>query len=40
MEREEESVLLFIREEQIGGGVYTLRNESEEEWLREMLTPT
>ena len=21
-------------------GVYTSRNESEEEWLREMLTPT
>ena len=39
MEGEKESVLPFIGEERIGGA-YTLRNESEEELLREMLTPT
>ena len=37
-EGEKESILLYI-EEQIGG-VQTLRNESEEELFREMLTPT
>ena len=35
-----ESVLPSVGEEQIRGGAYTLRNESEEELLREMLTPT
>ena len=39
MEGEKESVLPSDGEEQIGGA-YTLRNESEEELLREMLTPT
>ena len=39
MEGENESVLPSVREEQIWGA-YTLRNESEEELLREMLTPT
>ena len=39
-EGEKESVLPSDGEEQIGGGAYTLRNESEEELFREMLTPT
>ena len=39
MEGEMESVLPSVRDERIGGP-YTLRNESEEELLREMLTPT
>ena len=39
MEEEKESVLPFVKEEKIGGA-YTLRNESEEELLREMLIPT
>ena len=39
MEGEKESVLPSVGEEQIAG-VYTIRNESEEELLREMLTPT
>ena len=38
MEGEKESVLPSVGEERIGGA-YTLRNESEEELLREMLTP-
>ena len=36
---EKELVLLFVAYEQIGGA-YTLRNDREEELLREMLTPT
>ena len=40
MEGEKESVLPSVGEEQIGGGAYTLRNETEEELLREMLIPT
>ena len=39
IEEEKESVLPSVGEERIGGA-YTLRNESEEELLREMLTPT
>ena len=39
MEGEMESVLPFVREEQIGGA-YTLRNDTKEELLREMLAPT
>ena len=39
MEEEKESLLLSIREEQIGGA-YTLRNESKEELFGEMSTPT
>ena len=39
MEGEKESVLPFVEEERIGGR-YTLRNESKEELLREMLTST
>ena len=39
MEGEKEPVLRSIEEERIGGA-YTLRNDSEEELLREMLTPT
>ena len=39
MKEEKESVLPSVREEQIGEA-YTLRNESEEELFREMLTPT
>ena len=39
MEEEKELVLLSVGEERIGGA-YTLRNESEEELFREMLTPT
>ena len=38
MEGEKESVLPFVREERIGGA-YTLGNDTEEELLREMLTP-
>ena len=38
MEVEMESVMPSVGEEQIGGGAYTLRNDSEEELLREMLT--
>ena len=39
MEGEKEAVWPSVGEERIGGA-YTLRNESEEELLREMLTPT
>ena len=39
MEGEKESVLLSVGEEQIGRA-YTLRNESEEKLLKEMLTLT
>ena len=39
MEGEKESVLPLVREERIGGA-YTLRNDTEEELLREMLIPT
>ena len=39
MEGEKKSVLPSIREERIEGA-YTLRNDTEEELLREMLTPT
>ena len=39
MEGEKESVLPSDGEERIRG-TYTLRNESEKELLREMLTPT
>ena len=39
MKGEKESVLPSVREGRIGGA-YTLRNDSEEELLREMLTPT
>ena len=38
-EGEKESVLSFVGDEQIRG-VYTLRKESKEELLKEMLTPT
>ena len=38
-EGENESVLPFVGENQLGGA-YTLRNGSEEELLREVLTPT
>ena len=38
MEGEKESVLPSVGEERIGGA-YTLRKESEEELLREMLIP-
>ena len=41
MEGEKESVLPSVGQERIGGGgVCTLRNESEKELFREMLTPT
>ena len=40
MEGEKESVLPSVGDEQVGGGAYTLRNESEKELLREMLSPT
>ena len=40
IEGEKESVLPSVGEERIGGGAYTLRNESKEDLLREMLTPT
>ena len=36
---EKNSVLPSVGEERIGGA-YTLRNESEEELFREMLTPS
>ena len=39
MEGEKESVVPFVGEEQIGGA-YTLRNDAEEELLREMLIST
>ena len=39
IEGEKESVLLSVGEERIGGA-YTLRNDTKEELLREMLTPT
>ena len=39
MEGEKELVLLFVREEQIGGA-QTLKNESKELLCREMLIPT
>ena len=39
MEEEKESILLSGGEEQIGGA-YTLRSDSAEELLREMLIPT
>ena len=39
MEGEKESVLPSVGEEQIEG-MYTLRIDSEEELLKEMLTPT
>ena len=39
MEGEKELVLLSVREKRIGEA-QTLRNESEEESFREMLTPT
>ena len=38
MEEEKKSALPSVGEERIGGA-YTLRNNSEEELLREMLTP-
>ena len=40
MEGDKKSVLPSVGEEQIGGGAYTLRNDTEEELLREMLTST
>ena len=39
-EGEKELVLPSVGEERIGGGAYTLRNQSEEELFREMLIPT
>ena len=39
MEGEKESVLPSVGEERIGEA-YTLRKDSEEELLRDMLTPT
>ena len=39
MEGEKESVLPSVGEERIGGA-YTLRNDTKEEVLREMLIPT
>ena len=39
MEGEKESVLPSIGEERIGAA-YTLGNDTEEDLLREMLTPT
>ena len=39
MEEKRSRGLPFVGEERIGRA-YTLRNESEEELLREMLTPT
>ena len=38
MEGEKKSVLASVGEERIGGA-YTLRNDTEEELLREMLNP-
>ena len=40
MEGEKESIMPSDREERIGGGAYTLRNDTEEELLRVMLTST
>ena len=41
MEGEKESVLPSVGEERIGGGgAYTLRNDTEDELLREMLILT
>ena len=39
VEEEKESIMSSVGEEQIGGA-YTLRNDSEKELFREMLTPT
>ena len=39
MEGEKASVLPSVGKKRIGG-VYTLRNDTKEELLREMLTPT
>ena len=39
IEGEKESVLLSVGEERIGEA-YTLKNDTEEELLRKMLTPT
>ena len=39
MEGEKEAVLPSVGEERIGGA-YTLRNGTEEDLFREMLTPT
>ena len=39
MEGEKDLVLPSVEEERIGGA-YSLRNDSEEELFREMLTPT
>ena len=39
IEGEKELVLPSVGEEQIGGA-YTLRNDTEEDLFREMLTPT
>ena len=39
VEGEKESILSSVGEEQIGGAC-TLRNDSEKELFREMLTPT
>ena len=36
MEGEKESVLPSVGEERIGGGAYTLRNDTEEELLRDV----
>ena len=38
MEGENESVMPSVGEERIGGA-YTLRNDTEEQLFREMLTP-
>ena len=40
IEGEKESVLPSVGEEQIGGRAYTLKNDTEEDLFREMLTPT
>ena len=40
MEGEKKSVLPSVGEERIGGGVYILRNDTEEDLFREMLIPT
>ena len=39
MEREKESVLPSVGEERIGEA-YTIKNDTEEELLKEMLIPT
>ena len=39
MEKEKESGLPYVGEEQIGGA-YTLRKDSEEDLFRQMLTTT